>query len=305
MLHTPVLLNEVIKLLNPQAGDFVIDGTVDGGGHAAAILERIMPSGKFLGLDLDTEILKSAKKRLAAIANSQSPISKKIFLANGSYANLPEIMREQKLPKADCLLLDLGFSSEQLESSGGGNGRGFSFQRDEPLIMTYDNKRQPVREILKIATEKELTKIISEFGGERFAKMIARAIVERERIRPIETSAELAEVVRATAPKNYERGRIDPATRTFQALRIYANGELENLRKLLGCLGKIIRPGGRAAIISFHSLEDRIVKEDFRREEKAGKLKILTKKPIGPSAEEIKANHRSRSAKLRAAMLII
>jgi 16S rRNA (cytosine1402-N4)-methyltransferase len=268
---------------------------VDGGGHATAILERIGPTGKFLGLDLDEMMLAECKTRIVS--------RKGVLLLAGNYADLPEILGREKLGKANGLLLDLGFSSEQIERSG----RGFSFNeasRNEPLLMTYDDLRAPVREMLKTVSEKELSDILSRFGGERFAGRIARAIVERRRKKNgIATSGDLADTVRAAVPKGYERGRIDPATRTFQALRIMANGELENLQRVLDSLEDILAPGGRVAIISFHSLEDRIAKQSFRAMAKGSKLELLAKKPIVPSREEIAANPRSRSEKLRAGKL--
>jgi 16S rRNA (cytosine1402-N4)-methyltransferase len=222
----------------------------------------------------------------------------------GNYADLPEILVREKLGKANGLLLDLGFSSEQLQRSG----RGFSFgeaSRDEPLLMTYDNSRPSARELLKNISEKELADMLAGLGGERYAKRIARAIVLRRRKKDgIVTSGDLADTVRAAVPKGYEHGRIDPATRTFQALRIRANGELENLQKVLGSLENILISGGRVAVISFHSLEDRIVKQSFRAMAQESKLELFTKKPIIPSREEITANPRSRSAKLRTAKLI-
>jgi 16S rRNA (cytosine1402-N4)-methyltransferase len=302
-MHQPVLLHEVIEFLNPKSGEFVIDGTIGGGGHAVAILGKIMPKGKFLGLDWDSAALARAKERIAAVPGYQSLISKQIFLIHGSYADLLEILKNGKLGKADGLLLDLGFSSEQLENSG----RGFSFNPPaggEPLFMTYDTNRKPVRDILNEIETKELAKIIFELSGEKFAMRIARAIKAEEKVKAIETTGELREIVRGAVPTNYECGRIDPATRTFQALRIYANDELGNLKKILDNLERILKPGGRVAAISFHSLEDGIVKNSFRKKERMGQLRILTKKPVVPGEEEISKNPRSRSAKLRAAELI-
>ncbi|MEK9180057.1 MAG: 16S rRNA (cytosine(1402)-N(4))-methyltransferase RsmH [Patescibacteria group bacterium] len=298
MQHTPVLLKEVIKFLDPRPGEFIIDGTIDGGGHATAILEKITSRGIFLGLDWDKNILDSARKRIAEIRNSKSEIlNTKIVLEQGNYADLPDILKRQKLPKADGLLLDLGFSSEQLESSG----RGFSFEKDEPLIMTYSEERHPVAQILRELKENDLADVIFQFGGERMSRRIAKAIKERGKRKPIMTSGELAEIVRSAVPKSYERGRIDPSTRTFQALRIYANDELKNLEMALQNLPNVLKTGGRAVIISFHSLEDKLVKNYFRDYAKAGKMEILTKKPITVCEEEIRANARSRSAKLRCA----
>lgn len=273
MVHKPVLLKEVMTLLDPKPGEFFIDGTAGGGGHTKALQERVGETGQVLAIDWEK--------------------------TGENYADLAEILEKKNLGKADGLLMDLGFSSEQI-----GGGRGFSFQKDEPLLMTYDPKAEPLKQILKELTEEELRKIIREFGEERYAERIARAIYEEERKRPIETTMQLVEIIKNAVPKNYERGRIHPATRTFMALRIYANHELENLEKLLQNLEKILKSSGRAAIISFHSLEDRLVKNYFRDYAKMKKLKILTKKPIQANQEEISANPRARSAKLRAAQML-
>ncbi len=295
MSHQPVLLNEVLTFLDPHPGDFVIDGTVGGGGHASAIIPKIMPNGMLFGLDWDEQALEKCRLRLGEHDG--------VMLAHGNYADLPAILQKKDLGKADALLVDLGFSSDQLESSG----RGFAFSEAaerEPLIMTYDKSRVPVAEILREISEKELAEVIFRFGGERFSRRIAKAIKEHAKRKPIVTSGELAEIVRKAVPKNYEHGRIDPATRTYQALRIYANGELENLETLLVNLQNIVKPGGRVAIISFHSLEDGIVKRAFQALlKKAGGI-LLTKKPVVPSREEKKENPRSRSAKLRVMRLL-
>ena len=294
MGHKPVLLNEVINFLDPEPGEFFIDGTFGSGGHAQEILKKIGSNGKLLGIDWD-------EKNFSAHAISDSRFSYEV----ANYSDLPEILknlpagRQVKTFKADGLLLDLGFSSEQL-----GSGRGFSFQKDEPLLMTYNSATKPAKDVLEDLSEEELTKVIKEFGEERFSGRIARAIKDQEKIKPIETSGELARVISQAAPRGYERGRIHPATRTFQALRIYVNDELGNLEKVLKNLEEILNPGGRAVIISFHSLEDRIVKNYFRDFKKVGKLQILTKKPILASGEEMAANPRSRSAKLRAAEIL-
>ncbi|MEK7520528.1 MAG: 16S rRNA (cytosine(1402)-N(4))-methyltransferase RsmH, partial [Patescibacteria group bacterium] len=244
-----------------------------------------------LAVDWDAKALKRAEGGFGGRRN--------IVLTRGNYADLPEILKRLELPKADGLLLDLGFSSEQL------GGRGFSFSKDEPLIMRYDDSKSGVTaaDVVNGLGEKELADVIYKFGEERFSRKIAKAIVERRRKKRIETSGDLAGIVGEALPKNYERGRIHPATRTFQALRIYVNGELENLERLLGGLEKILKSEGRVAVISFHSLEDRLVKKYFKKMEKEKNFLILTKKPVSPSPEEIRANPRSRSAKLRAAAL--
>ena len=290
-MHTPVLLKEVIEILALAPGQFVIDGTLDGGGHARAMLKEISPGGKFLGVDWDKEMIARQTVSLKSAAV-------KIFLAQGNYADLPEILETRDLPKADAILLDLGFSSEQLTS-----GRGFSFQSDDLLALTYDRERLPAKSILRQLTEYELANIIQKYGGERYARRIAKAIKMAGKKQPIKRANELASIIAQAVPKNYERGRINPATRTFQALRIYANDELGNLKRCLVHLSRILRPGGRAAIISFHSLEDGMVKNHFRELHAEGLAKILTKKPIEAAAEEIAKNPRSRSAKLRAIQL--
>jgi len=276
MGHIPVLLNEVIRVLDPRPGEFFIDGTFGAGGHANAIKEKIEPGGCLLAIDWEK--------------------------TGENFTDLPEILEQRGLGKADGLLIDLGFSSEQINPPAG-EGRGFSFLRDEPLIMTYSSEEKPVREIIRELNEKELADVIFKYSGERFSRRIAKAIKDELRNGEINTTGKLTEVIVGAVPKGYERGRIHPATRTFQALRIYANRELDNLEKLLQNILTVVGPGGRAAIISFHSLEDRIVKNYFRDYARENKLEIITKKPIIATAEEIRINPRARSAKLRAARI--
>lgn len=286
MMHVPVLLKEVVEALNPQKGDAAIDGTAGAGGHAGEILSRIGEEGKMLLVDWDEETVRTLEKEVRTFSN--------VRVVQGNYADIPVLMEQENFPKADVLLLDLGFSSDQLM-----RGRGFSFQKaDEPLLMTYSDDREPLKELLRRISEKELREIISEFGEERYAAEIAKAIIANRN--GINTSGGLAEVVKNAVPKFYEHGRIHPATRTFQALRIYINKELENLEKILKSIPDIVKPGGRVAIISFHSLEDRIVKERFQGLEKEGKGKCLNRKPIVANFEEVARNPRARSAKLRA-----
>jgi 16S rRNA (cytosine1402-N4)-methyltransferase len=287
--HTPVLVEEVLLYLDPQPGEFVIDGTLDGGGHAAEVLKRIAPRGTFLGIDLDPDMADRFAER-------SHPNGVRVHVARGNYADCTALMAERNLPKADGLLVDLGFSSEQMDASG----RGFSFLRDEPLLMTYNPDAVPLGDLLANVPEPELARIIREFGGERMAGRVARAIVLRRRKERIRTTADLASIVRNALPRGYERGRIDPATRTFQALRVWANDELGNLSRLLGELPDILAPGGRAVIVSFHSLEDRLVKTAFAEGKKSGRYELRTKKPVVPTHEEVQQNPRSRSAKLRA-----
>jgi 16S rRNA (cytosine1402-N4)-methyltransferase len=293
-MHEPVLLQSVIELLDPHPGNCMIDGTVDGGGHAAAIIQKIMPEGNFLGVDWDESMI---RKRIDEIK-----FPDREHYVCGNYADLPAILSQEQLGKADGLLLDLGFSSEQLEQSG----RGFSFKEEfgnEPLYMTYAHSRRSVAEIIREESEESLANIIFQFGGERRSRQIAKAIKLAGKAKIIATSGELASVIRKTLPGNYEHGRIDPTTRTFQALRIYANGELENVEKVIDELPEILKPGARVVIITFHSLEDRIVKQKFQALAKSGALNIITKKPIAATREEIEQNPRSRSAKIRAAII--
>lgn len=305
MSHIPVLLKETIVALDPKPGEFFIDGTVGNGGHAFEIVKRISPEGIFLGIDWDADAIENLKSKISVgseFALGEKNSKPKIILANDNYANLPEILEENKLEMADGLLLDLGMSSDQLEQSG----RGFSFLKDEPLIMQYrpSSETTTAAEIISSFNEKELADIFFKYGEERFSRKIAGKIIEERKKQRILTTFDLVEVIGKAVPKNYERGRIHPATRVFQALRIYVNQELENLEKLLKNLDKVLKPKGRIVIISFHSLEDRLVKNYFREKAKEKKMEILTKKPIGPTMEEANQNRRSRSAKLRAAKLL-
>jgi len=296
--HIPVLLNEVLEILELKSGKVLVDGTAGSGGHAVPTIEKLAPDGIFVGIDWDGESVKKLEASLRQGYGGQARI-KKLILREGNYADLPEILKAEKIDKVDGVLLDLGFSSEQLEE-----GRGFSFTKDEPLIMTYSVDRLPAYRALAQLSKMELTEIIRTYGEERYAGPIAKAIWERERKQSIKTSGELQEVIRRAVPKSYERGRINPATRTFMALRIYLNDELGNLEKFLRSVPQIMAKGGRVAVISFHSLEDRLVKNHFRDLAKAGKAKLITKKPITPDEAEKRNNPRSRGAKLRAIEII-
>ncbi len=289
MNHIPVLLKETIEVLNPQPTEFFIDGTIGSGGHAMAILEKIGPKGKLLGIDWDRNAIANCEVQMANRKN--------VILVQGNYADLPEILKQKKLGKADGLILDLGFSSESLES-----GRGFSFLKNESLDMRYDIKQGvTAAEIINSFNEKDLADIFWKYGEERFSRQIAKKIIQERKSKPIKTTFDLMEIIKKAVPRSYERGRLHPATRVFQALRIYVNNELENLEKLLKNIEKIVK--GRLAIISYHSLEDRLVKNYFREMARQGKAKILTKKPIRPTFEEIRQNPRARSAKLRAIVM--
>lgn len=297
MPHTPVLLQEVIRFLNPKAGEFFIDGTVNGGGHARAILERI-DGGIFLGCEWDSDIFRSLGD-----ADLDKKYEANIILKNENYANVLKILKKEKLPRADGLLLDLGFSSLQLKV-----GRGLSFKENhghEFLDMRYqkDKQRKTAAEIVNSFSENELIRIFLDYGEEHYARKIAQYIVSARKKARIMTVNDLVSIVKHAARGGYERGRIHPATRIFQALRIRVNDELHNIESVLADLPKILKPGGRVAIISFHSLEDRIVKNRFREFKQKKILTLLTKKPITSTREEIKNNPRARSAKLRVALM--
>lgn len=312
MAHIPVLLQESIEALHPRPGEFHIDGTYGAGGHTREIAKRIAPGGTLLAVDRDRRALERFRP--------EHPDTVRVIAEAGSYADLPAMLAKHQLPKADGLLLDLGFSSEQI-AGGALAGRGFSFSADEPLLMTYDDETPSVAQLLAELSEVELASIIREYGEERYAVDIARRITQHARESGIATTGHLVEAIKAAVPASYVHGHLNPATRTFQALRIYANRELQHLERLLESLPQIVRPGGRVAIISFHSLEDRIVKNYFRQyardsggrsvgtvytggQVRAGELPNSTsapgsKKPIIPTDAEIAANPRSRSAKLR------
>ncbi len=288
--HVPVLLDAVLSYLNPAPGAIVVDCTVGSGGHSAAILSRIAPGGLLIGLDRDPDMLQLATQRLDGLGN--------VRLCHADFADLRQVLDELGVDRVDGVLADLGISSDQLADPG----RGFSFRLSGPLDMRMDPTAPgpTAAELVNKLPEPELARILKQYGEERYARRIAAAIVRARRRSRIETSEQLAEIVRAAVPAGYERGRIDPATRTFQALRIVVNRELDALCSLLEQLPYCLRPGGRAVLISFHSLEDRLVKRAFADREL---WERLTKKPIRPSATEIATNPRARSAKLRAARL--
>jgi len=257
-MHIPVLLHEVLAALDPQSGEFFIDGTLGGGGHAREIISRLNPGGTLIAVDRDPRAVAVFKESYVA------PENVKVIVEAASYAKLPEILAKHDLPKADGLLLDLGFSSEQVVG-GALAGRGFSFAADEPLLMTYDDETPSVAQLLAELSEGDLAAIIREYGEERYSAQIAKSILQIAKINGIATTGQLVTAIRAAVPASYEGGRMNPATRTFQALRIYANSELHQLELLLAELPKLVRAGGRVGIISFHSLEDRIVKQHFKQ----------------------------------------
>jgi 16S rRNA (cytosine1402-N4)-methyltransferase len=287
--HVPVLLKEAIDFLNIKRGGTYIDATVGLGGHSLEIAKRLGAQGHLIGLDKDPAALKAAGAKLVR-QNADWP---RVTLIQGSFA---EIAKGQRQASIDGILADIGVSSLQLDDAA----RGFSFQAEGPLDMRMDPQAELTAEqVVNQVDEVTLANLIYEFGDERRSRRIARAIC---RSRPIRTTAELAAVVSAAArPMNQAERRIHPATRTFQALRIFVNHELDDLRELLKAAPQVLKPGGRIVIISFHSLEDRIVKDAFREGAKQGHYKLLTKKPVTAGEEEIDRNPRARSAKLRAA----
>jgi len=288
--HTPVLLEEVIELLRCGPGGIFIDATVGEGGHAAAILERTGPAGLLVGIDQDPEAIRAAAEKLA-------PFGTRVKLYEASFRRLGELVTEYA-GKVDGVLFDLGVSSRQLDQVE----RGFTYKEDAPLDMRMSPAlRRTAADLVNDLPERELANIIYRYGEERWGSRIARFIVEARRRRPITSTAELVEIIKAAIPAGARRTGPHPAKRTFQALRIAVNDELGALKEGLGQAVTVLRPGGRLAVISFHSLEDRLVKETFRElgEKGSGILRTVTKKPVLPRAEEIAANPRARSAKLR------
>ncbi|MFC1788041.1 16S rRNA (cytosine(1402)-N(4))-methyltransferase RsmH [Patescibacteria group bacterium] len=285
--HIPVLLDEVLNYLQPSQNKSFVDGTVGQGGHAQVLLERILPEGRLLGIDRDQENLDIAVERLKKFGSN-------VVLTQGSYSQIKELTYANGFSQIDGILLDLGFSSGHIESSK----RGFTFMADEPLDMRYDqNQELTAKEIVNNWSEEELAKIFRQLGEERNARQIAKAITVAREANPILTSAALAELVASVIGRT---GKIHPATRVFQALRIATNNELGELEKALPEMVDLLTPGSRLVIISFHSLEDRIVKQFFKSQE-GKKLKTITKKVVCPTKTEIKNNPRARSAKLRVA----
>ncbi len=303
--HQSVLLDEAVELLSCKPGGLYVDGTLGGGGHAERILEKSSPDGVLVGIDADPHALEIARERLR-------PFSARVHLVQGNFSSLREILREMGVREVDGILLDLGVSMFQLSDPR----RGFSFRTNGPLDMRMDpNLEITAAELVNRLPEKDLKAIIKQYGEERWAGKIARAIAEARRQSPISTTAELARLVESVVPRKKSRERIHPATRTFQALRIVVNEELKSLKEFLDSVLDILKTGGRLVIISFHSLEDRLVKQAFGSWARScrcpkdipvcqceGKplARIITRKPVVPSEIEILKNPRARSAKLRA-----
>ncbi len=291
MIHKTVLLHESIDGLNIKSGDIYLDGTLGSAGHAEYALEMSQGEITVIGLDRDIDALARSRERLGNKDN--------IILKEGSYGDISEILNELKIDQVNRIMLDLGLSSDQFETSG----RGFTFKNDEPLLMTFKHNPNEsdltARQIVNTWQESSIADIIYGYGEEKYARRIARAIVSYRDKKSIETTGELVEIITQSVPVFYRRGRLHPATRTFQALRIAVNDELNTLKRGLENGFDRLSINGRIAVISFHSLEDRIVKNFNKQKEELGEAKIITKKPIIPTDEEISKNTRSRSAKLR------
>ena len=290
--HIPVLLEEVLEVFDPKPGQIYIDATVDGGGHAVAIARRVAPEGKVIGIDWDCDLIKEL-----GIRNKERK-AKNIELICDNYVNIRKIAEDQGVKRVDGILFDLGFSSYHVEASG----RGFSFLKNEPLDMRYNPEVNDLTAeyIVNQWPQPELEEILKRYGEERFARRIAAGIARARTEKRITRVAQLGEIIVNSVPGAYRRGRLHPATRTFQALRIAVNRELENIGEGLANSWKSLGAGGVVAAISFHSLEDRLVKQFFHSRVKAGEAALLTPRPLGPSREEQNQNPRARSAKLRA-----
>lgn len=287
--HITVLLNEAVDSLNLSPGKVFLDGTLGGGGHSAKVAEKFGDQVTIIGLDRDEEAIKRSSERLRTLTT-------RAHLFNESFRRLDRVLPELGIQHVDAILFDLGLSSDQLEDAG----QGFSFMKDEPLDMRMSKDGLLTAAIvLNTWDEETLELILRGFGEEKFSKRIAERIVERRELKPFQTTFELVEVVRAATPTIYHHGKLHPATRTFQALRIAVNEELQTLEEGLQKGFEVLNPEGRFAVISFHSLEDRIVKNFFRERVKAGEGRAITKKPLTASDQELEVNPRSRSAKLR------
>lgn len=290
-IHIPVLVEEVLHYLNPAPGDVIVDATVGTGGHSERILERIAPGGRLIGIDRDEDSLAIARRRLERFKDSCE-------LVYGNFMETGEILKRLKTKKINGIVFDLGVSSFQLADPQ----RGFSFQYEGPLDMRLDkNSYISAYDLVNNLNEEEISDLLWTFGQERWHNRIARSLVKEREQHPIATTLQLSQAVIRAIPYRYRHYRIHPATRTFQAMRIAVNRELEALRVSLERAVDFLDKGARICVISFHSLEDRIVKLWFRELGQARQLKIITPKPLVPQAEEIKANPSSRSAKLRVA----
>jgi 16S rRNA (cytosine1402-N4)-methyltransferase len=284
-IHVPVLVEEVLANLRPEPGRTIVDGTLGGGGHTRAIAEQVQPGGRVVALDLDPRAIERTWHELAGLP---------VDIVEASYAEIPSVLSQLGIEAVDGILLDIGLSSDQLADAT----RGFSYQSEGELDLRFSTERgEPAWQLLARLRERDLADLIYKFGEERFSRRIARRIVERRQQAPFRTAADLADLVRSCVPRSRGHG-IDPATRTFQALRIAVNDELGSLETALERLPDCLRPCGRIAVISFHSLEDRIVKQAFRDD---ARLERVTRRPVQATDAEVARNPRARSAKLRVA----
>ncbi|HET6460365.1 MAG TPA: 16S rRNA (cytosine(1402)-N(4))-methyltransferase RsmH [Syntrophales bacterium] len=304
--HIPVMQREVVESLGCHPGGIYVDGTVGGGGHAGEILRHTAPDGLLIGIDVDDDALRESEERLSTFGPRK-------ILVKGNFADIDAILGSLNIGQVDGILLDLGVSAHQLKTAR----RGFSFSLNAALDMRMDQSRGPsAYDVINTFSARELERIIKDFGEEIMAERIAKMISMRRKSSPIKTTAELADVILRALPSPFKTGKIHPATRTFQAIRIYVNNELLNLHNAINRGVDVIRKSGRFSIISFHSLEDRIVKDGFRSWEREcicppslpvcachtkAKLKVVTRKPVKPAASEIESNPQARSAKLRTA----
>ena len=308
--HIPVLFHEIMDIMAPKPGEVFVDCTLGGGGHSKGFLERISPDGTLIGIDQDTNALAAAKQNL-------SDYDGRVTYVHSNYSNLDEILSTYAPDGVDGILFDIGVSSHQLDEKD----RGFSYMQDTPLDMRMDQSRSmTARDVVNTYSEEELHRILKEYGEERWAKRIAKFIVEFRSKQPIETTGELVDIIKRAIPKGAREEGSHPAKRTFQAIRIEVNDELGVLERTIEVAVKHLKTGGRVGIISFHSLEDRIVKEKFRylasdcicppelpfcQCDKVSEVKILTRKPVTASNEELEMNSRSKSAKFRAVEKIV
>lgn len=295
-MHIPVLKKEILEYLDPKPNENFIDCTAGEGGHLLSILEKITPNGKILAFDRDKRMVGKIFKDIEGTERE-----KRIILVHSNYAELLSVVKKVEIGEISGILLDLGMSSWHI----GESERGFSFRRDEPLDMRYnDNEDLTAREIVNTWPKEEIEYILKNYGEERYSRRISEEIIKRRKKTPIISTFELVEAIKGAVPASYQYRRIHFATKTFQGLRIAVNEELENLKKVLPQTLEVVKKGGRVVIVSFHSLEDRIVKNFFKEKKQEKIIEILTKKPITAGEEEIKINIRSRSAKLRAALKI-
>ncbi len=290
MIHQPVLLNEVLEYLKPKPGGKYIDATMNGGGHTLAIAERVQPNGIVLGIEWDSELLKETEARIKKQESSAN-----LIFVNDSYVNLKNIVEDHDF-QPDGILFDLGLSSWHYETSG----RGFTFKKDEPLDMRFNTSGGvPVSEIVNLYDVPELEQIIRDYGEEQFARSISESIGLNRKKRPIMTTEDLVSVISVAVPEWYKHRKIHFATKTFQALRVVVNDELGNVAKGVRTAIDILKPGGRIVVISFQGHEDKIVREIFKEQVKAGRIIQPVKGTIRPTWPEQQANPRSRSAKMK------